>query len=271
VILNLVTNASDALGDKGGTITVAVGTIEADEACSASTYFDDQLPAGSYSYLEVSDTGIGMSADEQRRIFEPFYTTKFTGRGLGLAAVSGIVRGHRGAIQLESHVERGTRIRVVLPASRKSDTSPSHEDNGAPGKYGAGTVLLVDDDDTARLVADSILCRNGFNVVSTQGGVQAVATFARLAHEICLVVLDTTRQLQGCEDTFRELRRIRPDVPVLLTSGYNKPDTASCMTGECRAGFIQKPYSGTKLMDKVRQVLGSARIDVHDRRNQSVL
>ena len=146
VVMNLITNASEAVGEEGGIITVETGATEATKEYLATTYTHDELPRGRYVYLKVTDTGCGMDEEAKRRIFEPFFTTKFTGRGLGMAAVLGIVRAHKGAIDIQSEVDRGTTTKVLFPALDEL-AKPSVED--APQEQdwrGSGTILVVDDE-----------------------------------------------------------------------------------------------------------------------------
>ena len=157
VIMNLITNASEALADQSGVISVITGVMECNRAYLAESYLDDNLPDGQYVFLEVTDTGSGMDEETRRRIFDPFFTTKFTGRGLGLAVVLGIIRGHRGAIQVYSEPGKGTSFKILLPAVTwtKEDPAPSHLPSAtlSPGK----TILLVDDDENVRRVGTKML------------------------------------------------------------------------------------------------------------------
>ncbi len=146
VIMNLITNASEALGDSNGVITITTGVTQCDEQCLAESYLDDRLPAGDYVFLEVSDTGCGIDAATRSKLFDPFFTTKFIGRGLGLPAVLGIVRGHKGAIRVDSEVGRGTTFKIFLPAvAWKPEDMGSKAQASAPLQAG-GTILLVDED-----------------------------------------------------------------------------------------------------------------------------
>src|SRR5204862_3465582 len=144
VVMNLITNASEAIGDKAGTITVRTGVAEVNRDYLAQTYFDEDLPEGRYTFIEVADTGCGIEDETKRRIFDPFFTTKFTGRGLGLAAVLGIVRGHRGAITLYSEVGHGTVFKVLFPSSEKK-AGPDAADHSEQSRNwrGRGTVLVI--------------------------------------------------------------------------------------------------------------------------------
>jgi PAS domain S-box-containing protein len=256
VILNLVTNASEAIGEQTGLITVSTGTVEAGRALLAATYLEEDLPEGTYVYVEVSDTGCGMDEATQARIFDPFFTTKFTGRGLGLAAVLGIVRGHRGAIQLESKPGRGTTFRVLLPgAQRQLETPPERGALKSETARAGAMILVVDDEQIIRDLVGSALERFGFRVLTAADGCEAVEVFAAHAAEIDAVLLDMTMPRMGGEETFRELRRIRPDVRVVLSSGYGEQEAAERFAGAGLGAFIQKPYQPQSLVETLRRVL----------------
>jgi len=252
VVMNLITNASDAMGDDEGVITLATGTVECDRANLADAYVDDQLADGVYVYLEVADTGCGMDNETRRRIFDPFFTTKFTGRGLGLASVIGIIRGHRGAVVVDSKPGKGTRFRVLFP----TDTSPCVEitarPTATPESEATGTVLLVDDEETIRDVGTLMLEMAGFSVVTAEDGVAAVDFYRDHADEIACVLLDLTMPRMGGEETFRELRQIREDVRVVISSGYSGSEINDRFVGQGIAGFVQKPYMSKELIDEVR-------------------
>ena len=255
LVMNLITNASDAIGDRSGTITLSTGLVEADRAYLDGTHSVDELPEGRYVALEVSDSGVGMSAETQRRMFDPFFTTKTTGHGLGLAACLGIVRGHRGCLKVYSEPGRGTCIKVLFPTSEAAVApvgvrSPRTED--APV---GGTVLVVDDDATVRLFAKEALAFAGFQVLMASDGVEGVEIYRDHADQIDVVLLDMTMPRLDGEETFRELRRIRPDVAVVLSSGYNEQDATHRFAGKGLAGFLQKPYRTAQVIERVREVL----------------
>lgn len=257
VVMNLITNASEALGDAAGTISVEIGVVEADGVDLADVWVDKELLAGRYVYLAIADSGCGMDADTQARIFDPFFTTKRTGRGLGMAAVLGIVRGHHGAIKVTSAAGHGSTFIVLLPVSDEPvDLQP--ELAGGTARPGRGKILVVDDEDLVREVADAALTRSGFEVLLAGDGLQALAIARQQGHELAAVVLDLTMPHMNGEETFHELRRLFPDLPVILTSGYNEQDVTSRFAEPGPAGFLKKPYRPDDLRRVVTDVLESA-------------
>jgi PAS domain S-box-containing protein len=258
VVMNLMTNASDALGDQPGVITLSTHTAHLDRGYLAGTYINDDLPGGLYVCLEVSDTGCGMDRTTLSRIFDPFFTTKFAGRGLGLAAVLGIVRGHKGAIKVYSEVGHGTRFRIVLPAEKvEKDAAQPQErpkDTGLDTWRGSGLVLVADDEETARAVAKEVLTEYGFSVNTAENGMEAVEMFRVHAQELVAVLLDLTMPIMSGQEAFEEMQKIRSEVPVVLSSGYTEQDVSQRFTGARPSAFIQKPYIHTDLLDKLRTV-----------------
>jgi two-component system, cell cycle sensor histidine kinase and response regulator CckA len=257
VVMNLLINAAESIGDDGGVITVSTHAEELDSS-GLSHYLPTEVVSGRYVILEIADTGCGMSEDVRARMFEPFYTTKFTGRGLGLAAVLGIVRGHGGAIRVASAVGHGSTVRVVLPAARgASVVSVAH---GEDSEWrGSGTVLVVDDEEIVRTLSQRVLERAGFCVLTARDGREALESFRAHASEVCLVLLDLTMPRLDGEETFHALKRLRGDVRVLLSSGYCESDATTRFAGVGLAGFVQKPYSVAKLIAAVRRVLEGSR------------
>ncbi len=256
VIMNLAINASEAIGDEDGVITVRTGTIRVDRAYLSGTYLAEDLPEGPYVCLEVSDTGSGMDAETKHKVFDPFFSTKFTGRGLGLAAVLGIVRGHRGAIKVYSEPGSGSAFKVLLPSSegvivggREPSEVPTTE------WHGSGTILVVDDEEVVQTVTSTVLKAYGFSVLTAKSGREAIEVMEDSPPEIAAVLLDLTMPGMSAEDVFTELRRIRQDVPIILSSGYTEQDAVSRLAGKDLAGFIQKPYEPAKLLAKLREVL----------------
>jgi PAS domain S-box-containing protein len=255
IVMNLITNASDAIGDRSGIISVATGAVQCDRAYLSETYLDDDLPEGCYVFVEVTDTGCGMDRETRVRIFEPFFTTKFAGRGLGLAAVLGIVRGHRGALKVYSELGKGSSFKALFPAVAATAEPMNEASRPRETWTGAGTVLVVDDEETVRALARRSLERHGFGVLTASDGVEGVAIFREHCDEIVAVLLDMTMPRMGGEDTFRELRRIRSEVRVILSSGYNEQEAISHFVGKGLSGFIQKPYQSRELIAKLREIL----------------
>ncbi|MEZ0254480.1 MAG: CHASE domain-containing protein [Chthoniobacter sp.] len=259
IIMNLVINASEAIGDRGGVINIATGVMEADRACLTEAHLSPSIPEGEYVYLEVSDDGNGMSPETRERIFDPFFTTKFTGRGLGLAAVLGIVRGHYGAMKVNSEEGRGTTFKLLLPRSDEP-VDPAPDMPAAPPAWrGSGTILVVDDEETVRNTSRRMLERIGFEVIVAADGVEALSIYHREGSRILGVLLDLTMpQLDG-NATFTELRRLDPEVRVLLMSGFNEQDAVARFAGKGLAGFLQKPFKSDTLYSKLQSILAGQR------------
>ncbi len=259
VVMNLITNAAEAIGVQDGFITIRTGVVDAGQTYLSDTYLGNDLPAGPYVFVEVADTGCGMNVETQSKIFDPFFTTKFTGRGLGLAAVLGIVRSHQGAIKVESEPGCGTRFKVLFPVS-ESLAGPAAEEGPAVGEFdGAGTVLVVDDEEPVRSFARAVLERRGCTVITAGDGREALDVFRARADEIDAVLLDLTMPRLNGEDVFRELYRIRADLPVILSSGYDEEHVTARFAGMRLAGFIRKPYRVNALVEKVARALENGR------------
>jgi len=260
IVMNLITNASDAVGDEPGVITISAALVQADRSYFAGAYIDDNLPEGQYVALEVADTGCGMDEQTKARMFDPFFSTKRTGRGLGMAAVLGIVRGHRGAIKVYSEPGRGTSVKVVLPYAEGEDPPPGdgqdHGDASAMSQPITGTILVADDEEPIRQVTRMALEMAGFSVVVARDGREAVEVFGQHADDVILVLLDMSMPRMSGEEAFMAIKRMRRDVPVLLSSGFNEQDSTSRLVGRGIAGFIQKPYRPNELVARVRQLVG---------------
>jgi PAS domain S-box-containing protein len=264
VIMNLITNASEALGDNSGVITLSTGVIDCDRAYLDNVHevlrasLDEPLPEGVYNYIEVTDTGCGMDAETIDKVFDPFFTTKFTGRGLGMSAVLGIVRGHKGALKIFSEVDKGTTFTILFPANELSDNCHAVRRNDKTEEKdwrGGGTVLIADDEETVCAVGKQMLDRMGFSVLTAPDGHEALEMFRKHANEIVCVLLDLTMPHMDGVDAFRAMRRLHPGVTVILCSGYNEQDATQRFAGKGLAGFIQKPYDMAVLREKLKKVL----------------
>jgi two-component system, cell cycle sensor histidine kinase and response regulator CckA len=266
VIMNLITNASEAVGDQPGAISLSTGVQTCDAACLSRSSVGELPPPGRFVYLEVADTGCGMDPPTQRRLFDPFFSTKSMGRGLGMSAILGIVRAHQGAIFVDSTVGKGTTIRVLFPAG---EMPPPNEPQSAvaeslPGPAGEksaakGTILVVDDEDMVRNVCVHILRRHGWQVIAASNGPEAIELFRQNPAGIDCVILDQSMPQMDGMTVFRELRTIQPGVKVILSSGYSSNHgSGQSLSAEGLAGFIQKPYSLQGLREELARVLQRA-------------
>jgi two-component system cell cycle sensor histidine kinase/response regulator CckA len=255
VVMNLVINASEAIGTQGGLIGFSTGFTQLEAGDMRDAIPGPELPPGRYVHLEVSDTGCGMARDTLKRIFEPFFTTKFTGRGLGLAAVLGIVRGHGGALKVYSEVGHGTTFKILLPCQVTAPKAITAGSGRTATWRGCGNVLVVDDDDSVRTVVSRMLEQLGLQVTVASDGRAALEAFRTCEDGFRLVLLDLTMPHLDGEQTFRELRLIDPEVEVLLMSGFNEQEAISRFAGKGLAGFLQKPFRIDALAAKLRELL----------------
>ncbi len=260
VLMNLVTNASDALGDQTGQITVTTGRMRADRDYLGGVVGAEDLAPGRYAFLEVADNGCGMDAETRDKVFDPFFTTKFVGRGLGLAAVLGIARGHDGALRVDSEPGRGTTVRLLMPLA----PPPSRPDVTAPpqkAEMPASAILLADDDPAVREFVTEALERAGGTVLLAKNGAEAIDVYRRRADDIALVLLDMTMPEVNGAEALRELRRIRPDVRVVLMSGFSEQLAVQALGDRGPDGFLQKPFFPETLTRKIQQVLSSPPVE----------
>jgi nitrogen-specific signal transduction histidine kinase/CheY-like chemotaxis protein len=255
IVMNLLTNASESLGSEAGTITVRTGRIEAGADELAQGYLQEGLAPGPYVMLEVADDGCGMDRETVERIFDPFFTTKFAGRGLGLAAALGIVRAHGGTIRVESEPGAGTCFRVLFPGDAEGEAPQERDEAPETSGTQGGTILVVDDEPLVRETAGVILEQAGYRVLLARDGREGIEMFRDRAEEIDAVVLDLSMPEMSGEEVFREVRSLRPDALVLLSSGYSEEEAVTRLAGEGLAGFIAKPFRASSLLSSVREVL----------------
>jgi signal transduction histidine kinase/CheY-like chemotaxis protein len=267
VVLNLVINAAEAIGERDGSIIVTTRVRQVDRAYLARADLTPDLAAGMYVELEVADTGHGMDAATQAKIFEPFFTTKFTGRGLGLAAVLGIVRGHRGALTVQSAPGQGTTFRVLLAVAAEEsndwdETPPPDRGASTPSPTLAhpsgGVVLIVDDEEHVRAVAARILEQAGYSVLLAADGAAGVELYRARVGQIDCVLLDLTMPRLSGKQTFYELLQLDPNVRVVIMSGYDEQETAERFTELEPAGFLHKPFTIESLHAAIAQALDRA-------------
>lgn len=260
-LLALVANAAEALGTEVGTITISSGSVECGETYLSGSRLEEMPPPGRFVWLEVSDTGCGMDPTTSQRMFEPFFSRKFTGRGLGLAAVLGIIRGHGGAIMVDTAPDRGTSVRMLFPALEQVEaTGPVLK---APEKAGEGrrelrgTVLLVDDEAFVREVGEQMLRHLGLDVLTAPGGREALEIYGIHSPDVSCVLLDLTMPGMDGSEVFRALREINPDIRIVLMSGYDEKDALGRLGEDPPAGFLHKPYDLENLRTLLGQVLAS--------------
>ncbi|MEI7635211.1 MAG: PAS domain S-box protein, partial [bacterium] len=257
VIMNLIINASEAISEQSGVISITTGTVRCDADHPCEIVLGNDLTPGCYAYIEVADTGCGMDAETKARVFDPFFTTKFTGHGLGLSAILGIIKAHKGAIEVSSEPGKGTTFKVFFPALEISKAGAGVDAAAAaadPKWRGSGTILLVDDEKILRTVGGDLLDLLGFTVLTAANGRDAVNIYRERGAEISLVLMDLTMpQMNGIE-AFDELHRLNPDVRVVMVSGYSTQDVASRYARKGLAGVIQKPYTLSELSEKLRSV-----------------
>jgi PAS domain S-box-containing protein len=255
ILMNLITNASDAIGDKIGVITISTGTMECDREYLMAGLTGGDLPEGRYVALEVADTGCGMDEATLERIFDPFFTTKFTGRGLGLAAALGIIRGHGGLIRIESQPGEGSRFIVLFPALDAVEAGGESATPTEDAWKGTGVALVVDDEAALRTFAERVLKRAGFEVVLAEDGEAGVELFREYGDQLAFVLLDLTMPKLSGAEAWKAMRAINPQVPILLSSGFSEEEVGEQLAGELPLGFIQKPYRPGELLHQVRSIL----------------
>ena len=256
VLMNLITNASDALGNNPGVITLRTGEVYLNENAISHLYLREGVKPGRYIFAEVTDSGTGMDEDTVSRIFDPFFTTKFTGRGLGLAAVLGIVRKHGGAIQVESSPGKGTQFRVFFPSSdadqlRPERPAPQVKDSEPQQRV----VLLIDDEEPILSVVSEMLKGFGYQAVIAASGKEGIEAFRRHRDDLDIVILDLTMPDMGGEEVLRHLLHEPSQAKIILSSGY---DESKLLENYAIHGYLQKPYGAGALRDKLASVLGLA-------------
>lgn len=257
VIMNLIINAGEALDSKEGLITISTGRQWCDKKYFSETIdaISNDLSEGDYVFFEVTDTGIGMDKETMAKIFEPFFTTKFTGRGLGLSAIQGIVRGHNGAIRVYSEKGKGTSFKIIFPAVQKTENI-AHEMKEMEKILNInGCVMVVDDEYMVREATNKMLELMGLKTILGKDGKEALSIFKERHDDIAIVLLDLTMPGLNGDEVFRELKKIKPDVKVILMSGYNDQETSQRLVGRGITAFIQKPFSYEKLKEKIENIL----------------
>ncbi len=255
IVMNLVINASEAIGDAEGTIAINACDAQLDEAFIAAHLPGQGISPGPHVIFEVADTGNGMDHETISRIFDPFFTTKVSGRGLGLSAMLGILRGHRAGITIYSEIGRGSTFRIYFPAhqapGKPQKTAKPHARPNLP----SGTVLIVDDELTIRATAGAMLESLGLSVIEAADGVEAVEFYKSKGNDILVVLLDLTMPRMDGKAAFEAILELNPSAKVILTSGYNQHEALEPFTGAQPAGFLKKPYQYKDLRAELEKTL----------------
>jgi CheY-like chemotaxis protein len=254
VFMNLIINASDAIGDSPGVITLTTGVVFCDAEYLEHLHLSTPLKPGRYVFAEVTDTGCGMSEAVRTKIFDPFYSTKTTGRGLGLAAVRGIVHNHGGAIRIYSEAGKGTTFKLLFPVPKELIADTPLSESVSQSWQGHGLVLLVDDEPSLRKLGVRMLNRLGFDVITASNGLEALAAYEAHAERIAYVLLDWTMPEMGGGDALRELKTRSPNLRVVVASGHAPSDLARRLRNHGAAAFVRKPYH----LEELRRALHEA-------------
>jgi CheY-like chemotaxis protein len=256
IVMNLIINASEAIGEAQGVIRVALiqKDVKAEQVCK--DHLGKAIKPGNYACLEVSDSGCGMDVETKQRIFEPFFTTKFAGRGLGMSAVLGILSAHKGALQLTSQPGQGTSFKVYLPIEdiNTAEEAPLNPAPSIPWQ-GNGTILLVEDEKHVMLIAKTMLRTLGFTIIEAANGKEALEFYQNNAAEITLVVTDIGMPAMDGYELFRELKKLNRELPIIICSGFGKADITSRIPLDEIAGLINKPYNFDQLREALKEVV----------------
>ncbi len=253
LVMNLVVNGAEACKQRPGSVRMRTRTRDVGIRGRTTAGSSGELKPGTYVYLEVRDDGVGMEPEVQEQIFDPFFSTKFTGRGLGLAAAVGIVRSHKGSISVDSTPGQGSVFQVLLPVSKRDRAL--RDDDTSEEPLGEGLALVVDDEPIVLRLAEAALEQLGYQVVTAESGSAAVDYFRDHSSDVTYVLLDMTMPGMDGHETFEKLRSIRADVLVVLTSGYSEVSVTERFDGAMPAGFIQKPYTVRSLGEKIKEVI----------------
>jgi two-component system cell cycle sensor histidine kinase/response regulator CckA len=256
IVMNLIINAAEAIGDANGTIKVVLTKTIIPIEQRFTDVFGTIVHAGSYLYLEVTDTGSGMDKETHKRIFEPFYTTKFTGRGLGMSAIRGIIKAHDAALQLISKPDVGTTFKVYFPHLAASLVDASTALTAPPlTEKAGGTILLVDDEHILREMGETMLEAMGFTAITASNGGEALEIYRERGNGIDLILLDLVMPVMGGLEAYHELRKISHTVPILICSGYSIESVNGTTDNDDHAGFMHKPYKPGELRDAIVKML----------------
>ncbi|MEI6306041.1 MAG: response regulator, partial [Deltaproteobacteria bacterium] len=261
IAMNLIINAAEAIGEHQGEILLSFAKTEVKAEQLLKDRLGNIIPPGEYVCLEVTDNGCGMDEETKWRIFEPFYTTKFSGRGLGMSAVLGIITAHNGALQLHSELGQGTTFKVFLPAI-SAEVGSHIETPSAVSWQGSGTILLVEDEEQVRNIARRMLQKLGFTVIEASNGKEALELYQQKFTDISLVLTDMGMPIMDGYALFRELKKLNSELPIIISSGFGDVDITGRIAREDIAGLINKPYTPNQLREVLKRVVEVTPLDV---------
>jgi len=262
VMMNVITNAAEAIGDNVGTITVGAHLAVLDDNALSKVYFHADPVPGDYVCLSVSDTGCGMDAEQKAKIFDPFYSTKFAGRGLGLAALLGIVRGHKGAVSVYSEPAKGTIFKLYFPVLKQDamekqlpEVDQGQEEKSLNKWKTSGMALIADDEEAVRVFTREVLQRHGLTVVTADDGKEAIELYEKHKAEICIALVDLMMPFVNGQEVLEYIRNDNPEVPIIISSGYSEAEILDRFRENPPTNFIQKPYRALELTRILKMTL----------------
>lgn len=259
VVMNLITNAAEAIGDAPGEVVLSTGTEECGASYLNHSHTIEKPPPGLYAYVDVRDTGCGMDEDTVKRLFEPFFTTKFTGRGLGMASVLGVVQGHGGAILVTTAPGQGTAMRVLFPAiAAPVSAIPAAETPPRKGAERTATILVVDDEPMVRDLCSRLVRSFGYGAMTACDGVEAVEAVAMHGDAIACILLDLAMPRKGGAEALKEIRAMAPEIPVIVCTGFADDASQAGLADQRLEGFLHKPYHVDELRLAIQKALDGA-------------
>ena len=255
VILNLVINASEAIGKSSGSIVITTGSEMIDEKEQGKGHPIFDLQIGKYSFIEIRDSGIGIEESIVNKIFDPFYSTKFTGRGLGLSVVQGIIKAHKGSIKIESQIGTGSIFKVLFPVTHEKETPSDSKEPNLEKLEKTGTVIFCDDDENIRTIGKKMLEKIGFTTLLASNGLEAIEIYNDMKDDIVLIISDLTMPEMTGREVLTRLQNLSPHLPIIISSGYNEIEVSGYIKNKKNIGFLQKPYNLSDLQSMIRKVL----------------
>jgi CheY-like chemotaxis protein len=260
IVMNLIINASEAVGEAQGEIRVSLARTRVVAGESCKDFHGKAIVPAEYVCLEVTDTGCGMDEATKWRIFEPFYTTKFTGRGLGMSVVLGIISSHDGALQLFSQLGQGSTFKVYLPVPAGNAAGDAKDKHHPSIQWqGSGTILLAEDNDQFRFIAVTLLEMFGFTVLEALNGKEALELYRNHAADITMVLTDMSMPVMDGYALIPALKQLNPKLPIIVSSGFGDEAVISRIDRDQIAGMISKPYTPDKLRDVLKSVVEGSR------------